>query len=68
MPVTKKTAKKRAVKSLTTTNPEELKRMIAEAAYYMAEQRGFEGGCDLHDWLQAEAKIERIYGKVGKSS
>lgn len=68
MSVTKKTAKKRALKNPITTSPEELRRMIAEAAYYLAEQRGFEGEYDLHDWLQAEARIERIYGKVDKSS
>lgn len=68
MPVTKKPAKKRALKSPATTSSEELKRMIAEAAYYLAEQRGFAGGCELHDWLQAEARIERIYGKASKSS
>jgi len=32
--------------------------MIAEAAYYMAERRGFESGRELEDWLQAESQIE----------
>jgi hypothetical protein len=27
---------------------------IAIAAYYNAERRGFVGGCDLDDWLEAE--------------
>jgi hypothetical protein len=31
--------------------------MIAEAAYYRAEQRGFEAGHELEDWLSAEAEI-----------
>lgn len=30
---------------------------IAEAAYYKAEQRGFEPGHDLGDWLEAEQEI-----------
>ncbi len=32
--------------------------MIAEAAYYRAECRGFESGCELDDWLAAEAEID----------
>jgi hypothetical protein len=32
--------------------------MIAEAAYYRAQRRGFENGHDLQDWLEAEAEID----------
>lgn len=32
--------------------------MIAEAAYYIAEQRGFSSGRDLEDWLLAEKQID----------
>jgi hypothetical protein len=32
--------------------------MIAEAAYYMAEQRGFASGHELEDWLLAESQFE----------
>jgi hypothetical protein len=35
------------------------RRMIAEAAYYAAEKRGFAPGGDLDDWLAAEREIER---------
>ena len=39
--------------------PEERRRaMIAEAAYYVAEHRGFESGHELEDWLLAEIQIE----------
>jgi len=34
--------------------------MIAEAAYYIAEQRGFSGGDPLQDWLDAEVQIDRM--------
>ena len=34
--------------------------MVATAAYYKAERRGFEGGNDLQDWLDAEAEIDRL--------
>ncbi|MBN8476566.1 MAG: DUF2934 domain-containing protein [Sulfuritalea sp.] len=33
--------------------------MIAEAAYYRAEQRGFAAGQKMADWLLAEADVER---------
>ncbi len=35
----------------------ELDRMICEAAYYIAAQRGFDPGHELDDWLAAEAQI-----------
>ena len=38
--------------------------MIAEAAYYHAEQRGFAPGCEMSDWLLAEAEVERSEGKL----
>ena len=31
--------------------------LIAIAAYYRAERRGFAAGCELDDWLAAEAEI-----------
>lgn len=31
--------------------------MVAEAAYYRAEKRGFAPGCELEDWLGAEKEI-----------
>ena len=36
--------------------------MIAMAAYYLAEKRCFAGRYQLHDWLEAERVIHRIYG------
>lgn len=32
--------------------------MICEAAYYIAEHRGFEPGHDVDDWLAAEQQID----------
>ena len=34
--------------------------MIAEAAYYIAEQRGFSGGDPVQDWLDAETQIDQL--------
>ncbi len=35
-------------------------RMIAEAAYYRAEKRGFAPGREVEDWLEAEAEITQV--------
>ncbi len=35
-------------------------RMIAEAAYLIAEERNFEGDLAFDDWLQAEAEIDAM--------
>lgn len=32
--------------------------MIATAAYYRAEQRGFHSGHEMEDWLAAEAEVD----------
>jgi len=38
---------------------EEIRKLIAEAAYYRAKQRGFEPGHELEDWVQAESEVRR---------
>ena len=38
-------------------SPEEQHSLIAEAAYYRALERGFTPGCEMDDWLQAEAAL-----------
>ena len=38
---------------------QELRRsMIAQAAYYRAERRGFEPGHEAEDWLAAESEVD----------
>jgi hypothetical protein len=39
-------------------DPERRQAMIAEAAYYYAEHRGFEPGHELDDWLAARSQID----------
>lgn len=34
--------------------------MIADAAYFYAERRGFAPGNDMDDWLRAEADVESM--------
>jgi hypothetical protein len=36
--------------------------MIAEAAYYRAEKRGFVPGGELQDWLEAETQVAAMRG------
>lgn len=38
--------------------PQEREQMIARAAYYRAERRGFAPGYELEDWLEAEAEVD----------
>ena len=63
MAKTNKTRKRTAVKKLSFDAPlePEWHRLISEAAYYHAQQRGFEPGGELDDWLRAEREVrERI--------
>ena len=38
---------------------EQRRQMIAEAAYYLAEKRGFQGGDPVDDWLKAEVQVDK---------
>jgi len=40
--------------------PEQREHMIAEAAYYHSEHRGFQEGDPRQDWLKAEAEIDQM--------
>ncbi|HSQ02754.1 MAG TPA: DUF2934 domain-containing protein [Burkholderiales bacterium] len=42
----------------TRLSGEERDRMIAVAAYYKAQQRGFAAGGELDDWLAAEEEVK----------
>lgn len=35
-------------------------KLIAQAAYFRAERRGFAPGGELQDWLEAESEIGRL--------
>ena len=56
----KKKVESAAMQQTRPVTPEERYRMIAEAAYFLAEKRGFVGGDVAEDWLAAEAEIDRI--------
>lgn len=40
----------------------EYHRMIAQAAYYLAEHRGLQSGHEVEDWLAAEREINKALG------
>jgi hypothetical protein len=41
-------------------------RMIAEAAYYLAEKRDFSDGDPVQDWLEAEVIIDQFLLGTGR--
>jgi hypothetical protein len=45
-------------KAQITARTAEREAAIAREAYYRAERRGFAPGCELDDWLAAEAEVD----------
>jgi hypothetical protein len=56
----KSTAKREVkIESLTRfVGPEHRAALIAEAAFFRAEKRGFAPGSEVEDWLAAEAEVD----------
>ncbi len=50
-----------------TVTAEERRRLIAEAAYFKAERRGFVCGGELEDWVEAEAEVDALLGAAAAS-
>lgn len=63
-PVAKKSASKKkaapATKSSPRISPRERYEMIATMAFYRAEQRDFEPGHDVEDWLDCERIVDQM--------
>jgi hypothetical protein len=62
----KKVSKKKVVattKGSSVISPRERYEMIATMAYYRAEQREFEPGHDVEDWLECERIIDQMLSK-----
>lgn len=55
-------------RSTKSTAKPDRSHMIAEAAYYLAEQRGFAGGDPVRDWLDAEALIDDMARKAKRKT
>ena len=56
------------LEAAAAVSPEERRRMIAEAAYFRAERRGFAVGGELDDWIQAEGEVDRLAELGGSRS
>ena len=52
-------------KARADVSPDELRRLISEAAYYRAKQRGFAPGHELEDWIAAETEVIRRLNSPG---
>ena len=62
-----KSATKKHVQSVATApgiSQDERLLMIAEAAYYRAEQRGFDSQGQWQDWFEAEQQVEKMLKKI----
>jgi len=55
----RKSIRRKSTKANGSVSPKEWEQMVAEAAYYRAEKRGFSTGEELRDWLAAEKEIDR---------
>jgi hypothetical protein len=54
----KKFTRPHPARDSTYMGPDARRAMIAETAYYRAEQRGFDPGHEIYDWLEAEAIVD----------
>jgi len=43
---------------------QERESLVARAAYFRAEKRGFAPGGELQDWMDAEAEVLRLIGSA----
>jgi hypothetical protein len=68
-PAKRKTAAKKTPPAgmLLPVSHEERWRMVAEAAYYIAQRRGFVGGDANADWVAAEAEVDARLKEQGRT-
>lgn len=62
----RKTADVKSMDNAATFTAEQRTQMIRELAYFKAQERGFCEGSPEQDWYDAEAEIDRRYGKSGQ--
>ena len=60
---TTRTRGARVASRVAAVTAEERWKMIAAAAYYRAEARGFEPGHEHEDWLVAEREVDTLLGR-----
>ena len=68
-PAKKAPARRKAAPAgmLLPVSHEERWRMVAEAAYYIAQRRGFVGGDAVADWVAAEAEVDAKLKEKGRT-
>lgn len=59
----KKIASSKQKTASKSISPEQRQQMIEEAAYYIAEKKGFEAHSILDNWLAAEAEIDNQFSQ-----
>lgn len=53
-----------SAKNPVSTNTDDRRRMVAEAAYFRAQHRAFQGGDCNDDWYRAESDIDAMLKKT----
>jgi len=53
-----KPGRKPSAGAVPPIDPERRRALIAEAAYFRAERRGFAAGYETEDWLAAETEVD----------
>jgi hypothetical protein len=48
----------------STIGAQEREMLVARAAYFRAEKRGFAPGRELQDWVEAETEVLRLIGSA----
>jgi len=61
-PRTAMPAEKRDGAMLSSVSREERHALICNAAYYLAQRRGFADGDPAQDWLMAEKEVDQLLG------
>ncbi len=66
MPAKLKKTRKNNTETTVTEQPNKVDRnlLISEAAYYIAEKKGFTPTQETENWLEAEKQIEKLLGKT----
>ena len=63
MPATPKNSAPATKTAPAKATPAERQALIAEAAYFIAQKRGFGGGNEAADWIQAEQQVDAVLKK-----
>jgi hypothetical protein len=56
-------AAKAPPKAPKVVSADERRKLVTEAAYFIAQKRGFSGGNPVHDWLLAEKQVDETLRK-----